>query len=150
MTQQKRDVFHVTVEGNEDWQPTIEDMQQVRDLFMDAALAPSGESVIVTRQGIEVHLDVESVQEGEQVDLISVTVSNAYLDQTEAAEPHEDEILEIFPVGKIEGHRIFCAYDEEIFVDVDAEYISKHPLNRKGFYVTYGDGREDFLVPAQG
>lgn len=147
---QKRDVFHVTVEGNDDWQPSIEDMQQIRDLFMDATLAPEGDSVIVTRQGIDVRLDVESIQEGEQVDLVSVTVANAYLDQTDAVEPDPDEILEIFPVGKIEGCRIFCAYDEDIFVDVDPEYIGKYPLNRKGFYVTYGDGREDFLVSAQG
>ena len=148
MTTQKRNVLHVTL-GNDEWQPTLEDMQAVQKLFHDAAVDPEG-AVIVTRQGIDVALDVVDVQEGEDFNFVTVEVANAYLDQATEAEPHADEILEIFPVGKIEGHRIFCAYDESIYVDVDAEYIAKHPLNTRGFYVTYGDGREDFLVPAQG
>ena len=47
----KRGMLHVTV-GNENWDPTEEEMVQVAELFLSSATDPIG-SVVVTRLGVE-------------------------------------------------------------------------------------------------
>lgn len=140
MTAKKRDILHVVL-GGDNWEPTPEDMEQMAKMFMEAAVDPSG-AVIVTRQGVDVELTAEYVQEGEEFNLVTVRAANQDLEQVE----DPNEVVDMFPVGKIEGHRLFCAYDEEIFIDVDAEYINKYAMNNAGFYIRFGDGREDYLV----
>lgn len=140
MTAKKRDILHVVL-GGDNWEPTQEDMEQMAKMFMEAAVDPTG-AVIVTRQGVDIELTAEYVQEGEEFNLVTVRAANQDLEQVE----DPNEVVDMFPVGKIEGHRLFCAYDEEIFIDVDAEYINKYAMNNAGFYIRFGDGREDYLV----
>ena len=47
-----RGVLHVTV-GDEDWDPTEEQMSQLSELFRSAAVDPLGQSVVVTCVGVE-------------------------------------------------------------------------------------------------
>lgn len=46
----KRTVFHVTA-GNADWDPSQEDVNFLRDMFLEASFDPLG-AVVVTRNGI--------------------------------------------------------------------------------------------------
>jgi hypothetical protein len=45
------------------------------------------------------------------------------------------------PIGKIEGHRVFCLDDESIFVDVPNDFYVRNPdCNLAGYLVRYKGG----------
>lgn len=52
--------------------------------------------------------------------------------------------VEAFEIGKIEGCNLYLKGNDETFITVSADYISRHPLNQPGYYVRYADGYESF------
>jgi hypothetical protein len=46
-------ILHVTA-GQDNWEPTIEEINELRDMFTEAANAPHG-GVVVTVSGVQVH-----------------------------------------------------------------------------------------------
>lgn len=132
----KRDLIHVQV--CESLCPSHEDLEALANVFTTAGQDPLGMTVI-TLSGIECDVKTEDVQEGAEFNLVTVSVK-----------PHETivahDVLEIWRVGRIEGCRVFCFDDEELYADVSAEYIDKFALNSDGYYVRYGNGEEGFLV----
>lgn len=69
-----RRILQITL-GSDEWEPTIEDMQQVCELFMHAADDPMG-AVITTRHGTELEV-VETVD----TDVADFVVANIYTEE---------------------------------------------------------------------
>lgn len=72
MTDKKRDILHIVVEGDADWTPTQEDMKLVSELFQDAVDSDKP-GIIVTRSGITA--SVLSVSEGVEVKITKAQVT---------------------------------------------------------------------------
>lgn len=53
-----------------------------------------------------------------------------------------------FEIGKIEGLKIYEKGNDEAFIEVSPEYISKNPLNQPGYFVLYEDGYRSFSPKA--
>lgn len=131
-----RNILHIQID--ESLCPSMEDMEQIANLFKDAAVDPNG-ATVVTISSIDCELRVEDTQEGNDL-----TVVTASIKPQEVIVSHD--VLEIWRVGRIEGHRVYCYDDEELYADVSAEYIDKFALNLDGYYVRYGNGEEGFLI----
>lgn len=74
--QEMKRILHVKM-GSDDWEPTIEDMQAVMEMFMSAQADPTG-AVVVTNQYI--HSSVEKVLRTETHEIVVMI-----------AEPQEEE-----------------------------------------------------------
>jgi hypothetical protein len=66
----KRSILHITA-GEEDWQPSAEELTAITEMFMAASVDPLG-AVITTRTGIAVKLI--DVQEGVDVQVVRAHV----------------------------------------------------------------------------
>lgn len=72
----RRQMIHVTV-GEPDWEPSVEDLNALTEVFSAASIDPEG-SVVVTRTGVSVK--VVDLQEGDQL-----VVARLHVDQSQAA-----------------------------------------------------------------
>jgi predicted XRE-type DNA-binding protein len=65
----KREILHVRA-GDENWEPSLEELECLCDMVMQGACDPEG-ATLITRQGVEIQ--IEEVEEGNDLRLVKIT-----------------------------------------------------------------------------